>query len=248
MQVASGVRADSATATLGWLIAPMTNAISDLEDFYALLTNLERRLGGTRRLADCHGRMGWPARGIYFFFEAGEVRTGSGNGPRVVRIGTHALTATSRTTLWNRLSQHRGQKTGSGNHRGSIFRLIVGSALKARIGTAEPSSWGIAAHAGAAAQKLHTDKTAVVGREAALEAAVSRYIGARPVLWLCVDGPGGPGNLRGYIERNSIALLSNYQGSAPDPASSGWLGRYSDRERVRRSGLIGSGETKRGSG
>lgn len=211
-----------------------------LETFYELLTELERRLGGTRRPADCHGRMSWPARGVYFFFETGEVRTESGNGPRVVRVGTHALSATSRTTLWKRLSQHRGQTTGGGNHRGSIFRLIVGSAMKARGCTAEPSSWGIKGDSGAAAQKLGTDRTAIMSNEAELEAAVSRYIGAMPFFWLSVDGPGGPGNLRGYIERNAIALLSNYQSNALDAASSGWLGQHSDRERVRRSGLWNS--------
>jgi hypothetical protein len=48
----------------------------------------------------------------------------------IVRVGTHALETGSQTTLWKRLSQHRGQaRSGSGNHRGSIFRLIVGTAL-----------------------------------------------------------------------------------------------------------------------
>ena len=79
--------------------------------------------------------MEWPARGVYFFFEDGEARSTSGTGPRVVRIGTHALTAKSSTTLWNRLAQHRGVVgTGGGNHRGSIFRLLVGEALLRRRG------------------------------------------------------------------------------------------------------------------
>jgi len=35
------------------------------------------------------------------------------------------------TTLWARLSQHRGSaKSGGGNHRCSIFRLLVGRALE----------------------------------------------------------------------------------------------------------------------
>ena len=216
------------------------NRLCDLRTFYALLSDLERRLGGTRRLADCRGHMNWPVRGVYFFFEAGEVRTDSGDLPRVVRIGTHALTATSRTTLWNRLSQHRGQASGHGNHRGSIFRLIVGSALKVRSGSAHPFSWGIGGDPATAAMKLGTEKKVIVSNEAALEAAVSRYIGAMPFLWLSVDGPGEIDNQRGYIERNAIALLSNYQGDALDPPSPDWLGRHSDREKVRRSGLWNS--------
>jgi hypothetical protein len=40
------------------------------------------------------------------------------------RMGTHALRAGGSTTLWGRLSAHRGQlRTGCGNHRSSIFRL-----------------------------------------------------------------------------------------------------------------------------
>ncbi|HTV26286.1 MAG TPA: hypothetical protein VMF32_00715 [Xanthobacteraceae bacterium] len=99
----------------------------DLLRFYDLLARLEEKIGGARVLSDCSGRMNWPQRGVYFFFEPGELRSDTGNGPRVVRVGTHALTDTSRTTLWKRLSQHRGTgNAGGGNHRGSIFRLLIG--------------------------------------------------------------------------------------------------------------------------
>ena len=55
-----------------------------------------------------------------------ETRSGTGAGPRVVRIGTHGLKNGSRSTLWGRLSQHRGSsRSGLGNHRGSSFRLLV---------------------------------------------------------------------------------------------------------------------------
>ena len=96
-----------------------------------------------RWLSSCTGRMAWPERGVYFFFESGEERSDSGTGLRVVRVGTHALTSGSSTTLWNRLSQHRGSgRSGGGNHRGSIFRLIVGAALmKPEPGDAA-ASWG----------------------------------------------------------------------------------------------------------
>ena len=74
--------------------------------FYELLQELEEGLGGTRCLKDCGGRRAWPRRGVYFFQERGEVQSGSGEGPRIVRVGTHALKAGSRTSLWNRLSQN----------------------------------------------------------------------------------------------------------------------------------------------
>ena len=73
--------------------------------------------------------------------------------------------------------------------------------------------------------------------EAELEASVSRYIGAMPFLFLGVNDEPGPASERGFIERNAIALLSAYREASPDPASAGWLGRSSDRERVRVSGL-----------
>jgi len=104
---------------------------ADVDQFYRALSRPADWLGGPRRLADCTGTDHWPRRGVYFFFEHGEVRAdGSG---RIVRVGTHALTATSRTTLWGRLRQHRGNLAGyrplGGNHRGSVFRRHIGAAL-----------------------------------------------------------------------------------------------------------------------
>ena len=211
---------------------------SDLARFYALLATLEEEIGGKGILAECNGRMSWPTRGVYFFFEAGEGRSDSGTGSRAVRVGTHALTAMSRTTLWNRLSQHKGvEKTGSGNHRSSIFRLILGSALTRRDGLSDPRSWGIGSDIGQAARRLGTDRAELRDEEAHLERAVSDYIRTMPFLWLAVEDLPGPDSLRGLIERNSIALLSNFERPTLDLPSEGWLGHFSDRERVRGSGL-----------
>ena len=71
----------------------MANRLADTRRFYELLGRLQNRVGGPRRLVDCTGRMDWPRRGLYFFCEAGEERSGSGVGLRVVRIGTHGLAA-----------------------------------------------------------------------------------------------------------------------------------------------------------
>lgn len=115
---------------------------SHIARFYLLLEEASRRSGGVRQMSACTGRDSWPARGVYFFFEPGQSRTQSGVGPRVVRVGTHALKAGSKTSLWTRLSQHRGSKsTSRGSHRGSSFRLLVGAALIERDGL-ECSSWG----------------------------------------------------------------------------------------------------------
>ena len=58
------------------------------------------------------------------------------------------------------------------------------------------------------------------------------------VLFVTVDDTLGADSLRGFIERNSIALLSGYVESPVDLPSWNWLGRHSIRERVgQRSGL-----------
>jgi hypothetical protein len=198
-----------------------------LETFYTSSSALEAELGGARRLRDCHGHMPWPSHGVYLFLEPGELRE-DGHTGRVVRVGTHALTARSKTTLWQRLSQHRGNvggaNPGGGNHRGSVFRLHVGTALIARDG------WDAAAHTwgqGSSAPREVRD------RELALEREVSRKIGAMPLIWLSVPERDD----RGPIERDLIALLSNAVQDPVDGASPGWLGHHADRTAIRESGL-----------
>lgn len=181
--------------------------------------------------------MDWPQRGIYFFFEHGETRSGSGHGGRVVRVGTHALNAGSRSTLWGRLAQHVGTREGGGNHRGSIFRLLIGVALARREGGSLPASWGIGTGRGVAAKKLGLDRAEIKAAEDTLERRVSRYIGTMPFLWLDIGDDPGPASDRATVERNAIALLSATTSRIPDPASTSWLGHFSDRARVRSSGL-----------
>jgi hypothetical protein len=65
---------------------------------------------------------------------------------------------------------------------------------------------------------------------------LSAYIGAMPVFWLGVPGQSGPSNLRAFIERNAIALLSNHLDPV-DKASDGWLGKSCPSKEVQRSGL-----------
>ena len=204
-----------------------SNRLRHMRRFYSLLDQLELHIGGSKVLATCSGRMDWPQRGMYFFMEVGENRTDTGTGPRIVRVGTHALKEGSGTKLWNRLAQHRGiEKTGGGNHRGSIFREIVGAALIKKHAY-ECKSWGDGSSAKAAIRKL----------EKQIEIEVSKLIGTMRFLWLEIDDGTGPGSLRGYVERNAIALLSNFEKPPLDPPSPGWLGRYCDRPKVQKSGL-----------
>lgn len=65
----------------------------------------------------------------------------------------------------------------------------------------------------------------------------NQHIGHMPFLWLGIDDAPGPASLRAHIEKNTIALLSNYEREMQDPPSRSWLGNNSDRDRVRKSGL-----------
>ena len=116
---------------LSWLDASNSRRLIDTIRFYDILKRIEKRIGGAAQvLANCNGRMNWPTRGVYFFYEYGETRSGPGNSLRVVRIGTHAVSTGSKTKLWTRLSQHRGPASRVGGKiNGSVFRRLVGEAL-----------------------------------------------------------------------------------------------------------------------
>ncbi len=200
---------------------------TDTARFYALLGELDRRLGGPRRLRCCTASSGWPLNGVYFFFEEGENRA-AGQGPRVVRVGTHALKAEnpSAATLWRRLAQHRGRQPGDpgGPRRShSVFRRHVGTAIIRRDRLGDEAldevldDWYHYRH-----QPL----------EEQIEMAVSRYIGVMPFLWLDV-----PDRTARYdIEAGAIGLLSRCSGGV-EPPSAGWLGRYALKTEIGDSGL-----------
>ena len=209
---------------------PPDQRLEHRKRFYDLLAELEKTVGGARRLSHCSGRLDWPERGVYFFMEDGEVRSASGEGPRVVRVGTHALRAGSTSRLWGRLRSHRGDRFGIGNHRLSIFRGHVGNALRNRDRFDAPD-WD------RRNRPPGTITPEIRERERPLEEAVSRTIGAMPFLWLAVDDAPGPDSSRGYLERNAIALLSEFRRPPLDPPSESWLGLHCERGRVSPSGL-----------
>lgn len=208
---------------------------ADLVRFYRLLTELEPLCHGLRRLAVARPEDGWPRRGVVWFFEKGERRADSGEGLRVVRVATHALKPGLNSTLWDRLLQDR-----EGAHRTSAFRTLVGLALRDAMGNGEPASWGRGADPATGARESRVDPAAAERQEAALEQAVSLYVGQMPFLFLAVNDEPGPHSHRAFIEKNSIALLSNYARPPLDPPSAGWLGRRCGRDKVRQAGLWGT--------
>jgi hypothetical protein len=202
-----------------------------LERFYEGVAILELAQGGRRTLSECDGHMNWPRRGIYLFFENSEFRE-DGVTPRVTRVGTHAI-GPSKSTLWGRLLQHKGNvggaTPGGGNHRGSVFRLHVGTAVLAagEWPDAVQATWG----SGSTTDRKTRNK------EYPLEAAVSQYIGNMPFLWMGVDDEPNFRSDRGVIEKGAISLLSNRNRPSIDSPSTSWLGRTADRSAVRESGL-----------
>jgi hypothetical protein len=229
VSTAAGRRGGRADPPWGTPAPPIVSVVPgsspDPELFYQILHKLAERMGGTLALRDCRSD-NCPRQGVYFFFEGGEVR-GDGS-DRVVRVGTHALTATAQATLRGRLRQHLGHRSGrnpgGGNHRASVFRRHVGAALIQRDTYPRQllDSW----------LDRHGPHEGWASAEMEIEMAVSRHIGAMPVLWLRVDEPDG----RGYVERNSIALTSRLAAGL-DPPSPGWLGHYAARIEVTESGL-----------
>lgn len=208
----------------------------DLDRFYDLLARLDRRVGGARRLKHCTGYMDWPDRGVYVFLEPGQYHE---NGVRrVTRVGTHAVSAGSSTTLWDRLKQHYGTGAGSdahphgGNHRGSVYRKRVGEAIieKHDLGPEYPD-WG------ERWSTVERDRTTVRDEEYPLERRVSASLREQPFLWVNLDDEPGPGSDRAVLERAVIGLVSNAEKRPIDPRPADWLGCHSPSAAIRESGL-----------
>ncbi len=194
--------------------------------FSRMLHRLWLAQSGGRKIRDTHGRQGWPSRGLYFVLEPSHGLSG-GRMPRIVRVGTHAVSKGSKTSLWDRLSTHRGPIAGGGSHRSSIFRLHVGRAMMAsQKEEIWPSTWS----------QGQSAPREVRNAEQELETRVSELIGDLTVLWLDVGDEPGPSSERAYLERNSIGLLSR-SGLLAQKGWPDWLGRHSPDWRIAASGL-----------
>lgn len=209
----------------------------NIERFYNLMDRLEDQAGGKQKLEDCTGYMDWPDRGVYFFFSPTETREDSDQ-LRVTRIGTHAVSEGSSTSLWDRLKQHYGTGSGSknhphgGNHRGSVYRKRVGEAFihKDNLQDEYPSwddRWS----------SISRERDEVRDEEYSLEKRVSQFIRKQPFLWVNIDDEPSKHSDRATVEKNAIALLSNFEKEPIDPCSKDWLGKESPKKEIRKSGL-----------
>ena len=167
-----------------------------------------------------------PNKGLYIFIDPGDLNRWQKPG-RIVRIGTHAVSAGSRSVLRTRLRNHLGNRDGSGNHRGSIFRLHVGTSLLTR-NTYEMKAdhWG----------KSDGVTRNTRDSEDWLEKEVSHYLGELEVVVIEIDDEASKESLRAKAERQLIALLTENWLRLEKPGES-WLGYSSDRETIVRSGI-----------
>src|SRR5262249_17093801 len=153
------------------------------ERLYELFADLAKR-SGLHPLRDILAQE-IPKQGVYFFFDDAEPTKFSTAIPRLVRVGTHGVSAGSVATLRNRLRTHLGTRSGAGNHGASVFRLHVGRAIIERDGLQQRyPNWG-------KGQSASRDITEV---EAPLEFKVSEYIANLRVLFIPILDNAGTGS------------------------------------------------------
>lgn len=198
--------------------------IRDLKQLYMCIDQY-RDTGSTFLLKDL-GANKIPEMGVYIFLDHKE-RNFLGNFPRIVRVGTHGVSAGSRSTLRIRLRTHLGSGDGSGSHRASVFRLHVGRAmLNAAAATDRLPSWG-------QGQDAPRD---VRASETAHEKLVTAYLAELEVFLLDINDVSGTSSMRAFAETQLIALLTEGYIHI-DSASEHWLGSRSPSDVIRKSGL-----------
>lgn len=196
----------------------------DFLKFYELLERLQKLPNQMLRFSELITKH-VPVRGVYFFFDQQEpTRFGINGKLRIVRVGTHGVSAGSKSSLWQRLRAHKGTDSGAGSHRSSIFRLHIGKALL-EIDQELLESWGIG----------ETADNEIRTRETHLERRVSEYLANLRVAYIPILDKATADSDRSYIEKNVIALLTG--GQALDLPSKHWLGNFSVSPAIYSSGL-----------
>lgn len=202
----------------------MASRISDLDRLYRWIAT--ERTAGSIFAFDQLGDQKIPARGVYLFLDPAEPDFRSA-GPRIIRIGTHAVSAGSKTSLRSRLRNHLGPASEVGSHRGSIFRLHVGRAMLDAEGTrGDLPTWGEGQDAVAEIKQA----------EAEHERRVSQYLRKLEVALIDVDDEPGKTSMRAIIEMQLIALCSDSMRPIDRPSRQ-WLGHHSPVSSIRESGL-----------
>lgn len=207
----------------------------DIENLYEILADrrqeLSDGLGQLPRPGVCPENELWAQRGVYFFFEDGELRA-DGSTPRIVRVGSHTG---NNSTIGTRINGEHAKDWGR-----SVFRRHVGTSLILRgdfpngnvpgNGNTLAQHWyssenGVAVHynPNQLSQDLHD-----------LHSLVTETIRNMSVLWIKIDNR----DARLQFEKQCIRLLSNLNRPASmDTPSQAWLGKHALNEKIHLSGL-----------
>ena len=164
----------------------MNNRKYQADKFYGLINKVVEKF--PRQSLDKLISSKLPEKGVYFFFENGEMRDDNTTA-RVVRVGTHAAIENSKATLYDRLYKHKGSKDLTGNHRGSVFRTLIGISLlnKEKL---DFIHWG---------DKSQKGNRLVKANEKPLEVKVSNYLHSMTFTVLEVPGLSSKINDRALI-------------------------------------------------
>ena len=196
-----------------------------IRDFYAIFGKFDSRSRILPLRDAVRGEL--PEQGVYFFFDPTEPTRFSASQCRLVRIGTHGVSAGSKATLRDRLRTHLGTSNGFGNHRSSVFRLHVGEALIRRDNLRERfPDWG----------RGQNSSTVVRENERPLEKMVSEIIGNLLVGFIAVSDQSMKTSARSTIERLTIALFTESFQPVEGPTAH-WLGLHSQHEIIALTGL-----------
>lgn len=188
------------------------NRLKDIKSLYQILAKLEKKIGGKIPFEASIDEEGLPTKGIYFIFEQGEMRSTSGKGMRIVKVGTHATMPFSKSWLYQRIRAHRGNDDDlNGHHRRSMLRKNIGRAIMKRDRLSCPT-W--------------EKRVKPVPAERRIEEKISKYIRKRmSYLYLKIDDDPSTWRKRIWFFRNLLSLISNYgKDEIIDPPSKGWLG------------------------
>lgn len=158
-----------------------------------------------------------PENGIYFLLEKGEL---GHSGDRIVRVGTH----TGANQLRSRLNQHFVNE----NKDRSIFRKNIGRALLSKANDPYLADWEIDRTTVAARTKFGTGDTT---KQQEIEGAVTEYL-RQNMSFAVIEVKDAKERLS--FESKAISTLSHCSECV---ASEKWLGSFSPKEKIRRSGL-----------
>lgn len=179
---------------------------------------LHQWFNGMKKISFPFDKQEIPENGIYVLFEKGELAHSTN---RIVRIGTH----TGYNQLRSRLNQHFIKE----NKDRSIFRKNIGRALLNKDNDSFLEKWEIDLTARKAKEKY--SGLIDFGKQDEIEKKVTKYI--QENFWFIVFQIGDKIK-RLDLEAKIISTVSLCENCRP---SENWLGNFSPKEKIKRSGL-----------